>query len=94
MFYTQQPNFGKARHSAVLRCSPGGVEAVDGLLVLRPARGVLVLAGTAAAGHGALHVPGDDVAQPLPHLGVLGRGAPRAPWDTGTERHVSHELTD
>lgn len=51
--------------------------------MLGPARGVLVLAGAAPAGHGALHVPGDDVAQPLPHLRVLGRRAPRAPCDTG-----------
>lgn len=76
-------DFRKPGYFAMLSCSPGGVEALESLLVLSPARRVLVLAGTAAAGHGALHVPRDDVAQPLSHLRVLGRGAPRAPCDTG-----------
>ena len=60
--------------------SPRGVEALDGLLLVAPARGVLVLAGAASAGHGALHVTRDDVPQGLPNFGVLRRRDPGTDW--------------
>lgn len=55
---------------------PGRVESFHRLLLVAPARGVFILAGPAAAGHGALHVAGDDVPQGFSHLGVFCCGHP------------------
>lgn len=56
------------------RCSknlPGRVESFHRLLLVAPARGVFIFTGSPTAGHGALHVAGDDVPQGFSHLGVF-----------------------
>lgn len=50
---------------------PGRIESLDGLLLITPARRVLIFTGSPSTGHGALHVTRDDMPQGLPHLGVL-----------------------
>lgn len=59
---------------------PGRVESFHGLLLITPARGVLIFTGFPATGHGALHVSGYNVPQGLPHLGVLCCRDPRVGW--------------
>lgn len=59
---------------------PGWIQALNGLLLVPPAGRVLIFTGFAPAGHGALHVTGDDVSESLPHLGVLCCGYSCGSW--------------
>ena len=64
---------------------PGWVQALNGLLLIAPARGVLIFTGFPSTCHWALHMTRDNVSQGFSHLGVLGCGHPCADWRTKTK---------
>lgn len=72
---------------------PGRVESFHGLLLIAPARGVLIFTGSPSTGHGALHVTRDDMPQGLSHLGVLCCGDPRMCYSKKKQKKSNNNLT-